>query len=86
MSADSICEQLKRYMKKFDIPLKSCRGLIGDAARIRRCLLTGFFSQCAQYEGSQTGVYLTLRDNSPFKVYKGSTIMYRKGMFVALLN
>lgn len=79
MSAFNICEQLKRYMHKCDMPLKSCRGLLGDTAKIRRCLLTGFFAQCAQYEGTQTGVYLTLRDGSPFKVFKGSTIMYRNG-------
>jgi phage gp36-like protein len=51
---------------------------LGDTARIRRCLLTGFFSQVAQYEGTQTGVYLTLRDAAPFKIYKGSTVLYCK--------
>ncbi|CAD5212351.1 unnamed protein product [Bursaphelenchus okinawaensis] len=75
-SAHNICEQLKRYLRKFDIPLKSCKGLIGETARIRRCLLTGFFSQCARYD--HTGQYVTLRDSIPFKVYKGSTVMYRK--------
>ncbi|CAD5216592.1 unnamed protein product [Bursaphelenchus xylophilus] len=75
-SAHNICEQLKRYMKKFEIPLKTCKGLIGETARIRRCLLTGFFSQCARYD--HTGHYVTLRDSIPFKVYKGSTVMYRK--------
>jgi ATP-dependent RNA helicase DDX35 len=29
-SADNIAQQLKRYMKKYNIPLKSCRGLIGE--------------------------------------------------------
>jgi ATP-dependent RNA helicase DDX35 len=78
MSADAIVDQLKRLMKKNGIPIKSCRGLIGDTARIRRCLLTGFFSQVAEYKGTETGVYLTLRDGAPFKVYKGSTILFNK--------
>lgn len=63
-------------MKKAGVPLLSCRGLIGETVRIRRCLLTGFFAQCARYD--HTGLYMTLRDSVPFKVYKGSTVMYRK--------
>ena len=54
-------------MIRAKIPLVSCRGLIGDTARVRRCLLEGFFAQCAQYD--HTGLYLTLRDGSPFVGY-----------------
>lgn len=63
-------------MKKFNVPLKSCKGLIGETIRIRRCLLTGFFFQCARYD--HTGLYMTLKDSTPFKAFKGSVIMYRK--------
>ncbi|KAI6196956.1 hypothetical protein M3Y94_01168600 [Aphelenchoides besseyi] len=74
-SADSICDQLKRQMKRFDIPIVSCRNLIGQNSRIIRAILTGFFGQVAQLKN---GVYLTLRDSTPFKVFKGSALMYCK--------
>ena len=43
---------------------------------IRRCLVTGFFSQAAKF--NYTGKYVTVKEEYPFNVYKGSTIMYSK--------
>ncbi|KAH7724470.1 DEAH protein box protein [Aphelenchoides avenae] len=74
--AESIREQLVGYMKRRKAKIVSCRGTIGETAKIRRCLLTGFFTQAARY--THTGDYVTVREEYPFKVYKGSSIMYRK--------
>ncbi|KAL3087235.1 hypothetical protein niasHT_016655 [Heterodera trifolii] len=54
----------------------SCKGTIGDTAKIRRALLSGFFSQIAYYD--HTGLYVTVKGEHSFKVYKGSVLMYRK--------
>ncbi|KAK0416900.1 hypothetical protein QR680_012742 [Steinernema hermaphroditum] len=74
--AKNIREQLIRHMKRLRIPLVSCQGLIGESAKIRRCIVNGFFSQAAFYD--HTGKYHTVKENYPFNVYKGSVIMYRK--------
>lgn len=36
----SIRKQLKKYLDRFGIPAMSCEG---DAKRLRRCLVTGYF-------------------------------------------
>ena len=36
----SIRKQLKKYLDRFGIPIVSCEG---DAVRLRRCLVTGYF-------------------------------------------
>ena len=56
--------------------LISCKGTIGETSKIRRCLLSGFFSQIAYYD--HTGLYVTVRGEKSFKAYKGSAVMYRK--------
>ena len=38
--AVSIRKQLKKYVERFNIPIVSCEG---DAVRLRRCLVTGYF-------------------------------------------
>ncbi|CAB3401390.1 unnamed protein product [Caenorhabditis bovis] len=76
MRADNVRAQLIRLLKRFGIPKVSCRGLINCSENIRRCLVTGFFSQAAQYH--YTGKYMTVKENFPFNVYKGSSIMFKK--------
>uniref|UniRef100_A0A914BWD0 RNA helicase n=1 Tax=Acrobeloides nanus TaxID=290746 RepID=A0A914BWD0_9BILA len=73
--AENIREQLVRYLKQCKIKMVSCSGLIGSTAKIRRCLVNGFFPYAARYD--HTGNYVTIREEYPFKVYKGSAIMYR---------
>ena len=36
----SIRKQLKKYLERFNIPIKSCEG---DGKRLRRCLVSGYF-------------------------------------------
>ncbi|CAP33531.2 Protein CBG15221 [Caenorhabditis briggsae] len=76
MRADNVRSQLVRLLKRFEIPKVSCRGLINASENIRQCLVTGFFSQAAQYH--YTGKYMTVKENFPFNVYKGSSIMFKK--------
>ncbi|CAD6190390.1 unnamed protein product [Caenorhabditis auriculariae] len=76
MRADNVRSQLIRLLKRFGIPRVSCRGLINSSENIRQCLVTGFFSQAARFH--HTGKYLTVKEDFPFNVYKGSTIMFKK--------
>uniref|UniRef100_A0A914X0A8 RNA helicase n=1 Tax=Plectus sambesii TaxID=2011161 RepID=A0A914X0A8_9BILA len=74
--AADIRAQLLRLLKRYEVPIESCRGLIGETAKIRRCLVNGFFSHAAKLHFS--GTYRTVKEDYPMKIYKGSTIMYRK--------
>uniref|UniRef100_A0A0N5AN95 RNA helicase n=1 Tax=Syphacia muris TaxID=451379 RepID=A0A0N5AN95_9BILA len=69
--AENIRNQLINFLKRFKIPLVSY-----STSTIIRCLVKGFFSQAAKYHYS--GDYVTIRGEYHFKVYKGSSIMYRK--------
>ncbi|VDP02523.1 unnamed protein product, partial [Soboliphyme baturini] len=68
--------QLLRFLQKFNVPIASCRGRLDCTDRIARCLVSGFFSNAAKLH--TTGLYHTVRENFPLKIYKGSAIMYRK--------
>ncbi|KAI1712890.1 helicase associated domain (HA2) domain-containing protein [Ditylenchus destructor] len=74
--ADHIREQMLAFLRRFNYKIVSCKGTIGDTAKIRRCLLTGFFPQVAYYD--HTGLYVTVRGGNSFKAFKGSAIMYKK--------
>uniref|UniRef100_A0A0K0DLI1 RNA helicase n=1 Tax=Angiostrongylus cantonensis TaxID=6313 RepID=A0A0K0DLI1_ANGCA len=71
--ADNVRAQLVRLLQRFEVPLSSVRGA---ATKIIRCLVSGFFSQAARYH--YTGKYVTVKEEFPFNVYKGSVIMYKK--------
>ncbi|CAJ0941179.1 unnamed protein product, partial [Mesorhabditis belari] len=72
--ADAVRAQLVALMKRFGVRMLSSRGDIGATERITRCLVTGFFSQAARYH--YTGKYLTVKEDYPFSVYKGSAVMF----------
>uniref|UniRef100_A0A914YZZ2 RNA helicase n=1 Tax=Panagrolaimus superbus TaxID=310955 RepID=A0A914YZZ2_9BILA len=78
LRAQNIRDQLIAYLKKYKIKLISCKGLIGETEKIRRCLLSGFFTNVARY--GHDGCYHTIYETSKFNVYKGSSIMYRSEM------
>jgi hypothetical protein len=40
LRAVSIRKQLSKYLERFNIPVESCEG---DAKRLRKCLVTGYF-------------------------------------------
>jgi ATP-dependent RNA helicase DDX35 len=47
----SIRAQLKKYMVRFKLPLESCEG---DAGRVRRCLVSGYWRNGARWVGDGT--------------------------------
>ena len=59
--AVSIRSQLKKYMQRFGLPLESCQG---DAKRVRRCLVSGYWRNGARWTAD--GSFRSVRGN---KVY-----------------
>ncbi|KAJ8475122.1 hypothetical protein ONZ51_g6754 [Trametes cubensis] len=49
--AVSIRSQLKKYMQRFGLPLDSCEG---DAKRLRKCLVTGYWRNVARWMADGT--------------------------------
>ncbi|KAE9552169.1 hypothetical protein FO519_004616 [Halicephalobus sp. NKZ332] len=76
--AENIKNQITSYMKKSKIKIISCKGLIGETEKIRRCLLSGFFTNVAKY--GHDGNFHTIFESTSFKIYRGSSMMYRKEM------
>lgn len=56
--AVSIRSQLKKYMQRFHLPLESCEG---DAKRLRRCLVSGYWRNGARWVAD--GTYRSVRGN-----------------------
>lgn len=63
--AVSIRAQLKKYMIRFGLPIESCQG---DATRLRRCLVTGYWRNGARW--SADGTYRSVRGNKVGEVAK----------------
>ena len=57
--AVSIRSQLKKYMQRFGIPLTSCEG---DANRLRKCLVTGYWRNVARWTAD--GTYRAVRGDT----------------------
>uniref|UniRef100_A0A7E4VU60 RNA helicase n=1 Tax=Panagrellus redivivus TaxID=6233 RepID=A0A7E4VU60_PANRE len=76
--AENIRQQLKAYLKKNGMKMVSCKGLIGETERVRRCLLCGFFTNVARY--GHDGRFHTIYETTSYAVYKGSAMMYRDKM------
>ncbi|KAF8332542.1 P-loop containing nucleoside triphosphate hydrolase protein [Amanita rubescens] len=71
--AVSIRSQVQRYMKRFGIPLESCEG---DAKRLRKCLVTGYWRNIAKWVPD--GTYRSLQGNKVFHVHPTSVMFTRK--------
>lgn len=56
--AVSIRAQLKKYMHRFHLPIKSCEG---DAKRLRQCLVNGYWQNSARLQPN--GTYLSTHGN-----------------------
>ena len=61
----SIRAQLKKYMQRFNLPLESCQG---DAKRLRRCLVSGYWRNGAQWMAD--GTYRSVRGNKVRRVHR----------------
>ncbi|KAJ3881529.1 P-loop containing nucleoside triphosphate hydrolase protein [Lentinula edodes] len=71
--AVSIRAQLKKYMQRFNLPLESCQG---DAKRLRRCLISGYWRNGARWVGD--GTYRSVRGNKTLYVHPTSVLFTRK--------
>jgi hypothetical protein len=56
--AVSIRAQLKKYMQRFGLSIESCQG---DAKRLRRCLVGGYWRNAARWVAD--GTYRSIRDD-----------------------
>src|SRR4051812_817603 len=56
--AVSIRSQLKKYMQRFALPTESCEG---DAKRLRKCLVGGYWRNVARWVAD--GTYRSVRGN-----------------------
>jgi len=71
--AVSIRLQLKKYMQRFNLPLDSCEG---DAKRLRRCLVSGYWRNGARWVSD--GSYRSVRGNRTLHVHPTSVLFTRK--------
>uniref|UniRef100_A0A0N4ZNR1 RNA helicase n=1 Tax=Parastrongyloides trichosuri TaxID=131310 RepID=A0A0N4ZNR1_PARTI len=75
MKAHTIKNQLQSYLKSFNIPIVSCKGMVGEVDKILQCLVSGFFLQSAQLDSS--GYYITTQDRTRVSISRDSSINYR---------
>ncbi|KZT66720.1 P-loop containing nucleoside triphosphate hydrolase protein [Daedalea quercina L-15889] len=71
--AVSIRSQLKKYMQRFNLPLESCEG---DAKRLRKCLVSGYWRNGARWVAD--GTYRSVRGNATLHVHPNSVLFTRK--------
>ncbi|KAJ7734918.1 P-loop containing nucleoside triphosphate hydrolase protein [Mycena maculata] len=71
--AVSIRSQLKKYMQRFNLPIESCEG---DAKRLRRCLVSGYWRNGARWVAD--GTYRSVRGNRTLHVHPTSVLFTRK--------
>ncbi|TFK42844.1 P-loop containing nucleoside triphosphate hydrolase protein [Crucibulum laeve] len=69
----SIRSQLRKYMDRFNLPLQSCEG---DAKRLRRCLVSGYWRNGARWTAD--GTYCSVRGNKILHVHPTSVLFTRK--------
>jgi len=71
--AVSIRSQLKKYMQRFGLPLESCQG---DAKRVRRCLVSGYWRNGARWMAD--GTFRSVRGNKLLHTHPTSVLFTRK--------
>ncbi|KAH8117149.1 P-loop containing nucleoside triphosphate hydrolase protein [Phellopilus nigrolimitatus] len=71
--AVSIRSQLKKFMQRFKLPIESCEG---DAKRLRRCLVSGYWRNGARWVAD--GTYRSIRGDMTLHVHPNSVLFTRK--------
>ncbi|ORY22759.1 pre-mRNA splicing factor [Naematelia encephala] len=71
--AMAIRKQLKKYLDRFGIKVESCQG---DAKRLRRCLVSGYFKNAARM--MPDGTYRSARENAVLHVHPSSVMFTRQ--------
>ncbi|WVQ78187.1 hypothetical protein IAT38_000270 [Cryptococcus sp. DSM 104549] len=71
--AMSIRKQLKKYLERFRIPVVSCEG---DAVRLRKCLVSGYFKNAARM--MPDGTFRSAREGATLHVHPSSVMFTRQ--------
>ncbi|KIK21062.1 hypothetical protein PISMIDRAFT_24069 [Pisolithus microcarpus 441] len=66
-------EGLKKYMQRFGLPTQSCEG---DAKRLRQCLVSGYWRNCARWMAD--GTYRSVKGDRVLHVHPNSVLFTRK--------
>ncbi|KAL7422216.1 hypothetical protein Q5752_002862 [Cryptotrichosporon argae] len=69
----SIRKQLKKYLDRFALPVVSCEG---DAVRLRKCLVSGYFKNAARM--LPDGTYRSAREGAVLHVHPSSVMFTRQ--------
>jgi len=77
LQAVSVRNQLVKYFHRFNLSIKSCDG---DIDRLRKCIVTGFFSQAAKLQ--MDGSYKTVRDDVELHIHPVSVLFKRSPKWV----
>lgn len=75
--AVAIRGQLSKYLKRFGVPMQSCRG---DTVAVRKCIVSGFFAQAAKIH--HDGSYRTIRENQTVYIHPSSVLFNRSPKYV----
>ena len=70
--AVSIRQQLSKYLKRFEIEVKSCGS---DHAAVRRCLVSGYFKNAAKFQPD--GTYRSIREQAILYPHPSSVMFTR---------
>ena len=81
--AESIRNQLKRIMERYDIEFNSVSDEKKLYANIRQSLVCGFFMQVAHKEGEK-GNYLTVKDNQASTTFYLDTTAHLPDLYTRL--
>ncbi|KAK9767329.1 hypothetical protein K7432_002950 [Basidiobolus ranarum] len=79
--ASSIRHQLLKYLLRFNITPKSCEG---DTIKIRKCLVSGYFSQAAKVQPDGLS-YRTIRDDVELHIHP-SSVLFRRSPKVVIFH
>ncbi|KAI8843788.1 P-loop containing nucleoside triphosphate hydrolase protein [Chytriomyces cf. hyalinus JEL632] len=70
-------KQLEKYLKKFGVDIRSCRG---DTVAVRKAVVSGYFSQAAKLQPD--GSYATLRERTICHIHPTSVLFNRSPNYV----
>ncbi|EDQ86008.1 uncharacterized protein MONBRDRAFT_33958 [Monosiga brevicollis MX1] len=81
LRAREICRQLRKSLRRFDIPLVSSEG---DSDAILKCLVRGFFANSARLH--MDGSYRSIRGDQKLEVHPGSVLHAEKQPAYVIFN
>ncbi|KAI8620429.1 hypothetical protein BC830DRAFT_533096 [Chytriomyces sp. MP71] len=77
LRAVAVRKQLEKYLKKFEVAIRSCRG---DTVAVRKAIVSGYFAQAAKLQPD--GSYMTLRERTICHIHPTSVLFNRSPQYV----